>query len=134
MSGGGPSRVLIVDDDPSIRRMLTMSLGKQGYRTAEARDGAEALQAMRAGEADLVLLDLMMPKVTGWDVLAERATQADLRKIPVIVVTAERGANLEKILHYGNSALLQKPFDLGALNAIVHDCLDHAGAWRDAGS
>lgn len=59
-------RVLIADDDPSIRRMLALSLKRQGCRTVDACDGGEALAAMRAGQADFVLLDLMMPKVTGW--------------------------------------------------------------------
>jgi CheY-like chemotaxis protein len=112
-------RVLIAEDDPSIRRMLTVALGRQGYQTVEACDGGEALTAMRAGHADLVVLDLMMPKVTGWQVLAERAGDPDLRNIPVIVITAERGDAVTKILDDGISALLPKPFSLDALEALV---------------
>jgi CheY-like chemotaxis protein len=112
-------RVLIAEDDPNIRRMLTVSLRKQGYHTAEACDGSEALAAMRAGQADLVVLDLMMPKVTGWQVLAERAADPKLRNIPVIVATAERGDKVTKILDDGISALLPKPFSLDALQALV---------------
>jgi CheY-like chemotaxis protein len=119
-------RVLIAEDDPSIRRMLTVSLRKQGYRTTEACDGGEALDAMRAGQTDLVILDLMMPKVTGWQVLAERAADPELRKIPVIVVTAERGDDVAKILDDGISALLPKPFSLEALQALVKSGLDDA--------
>ena len=119
-------RVLIADDDPSIRRMLAVSLGKQGYRTADACDGREALDAMRAGQADLVLLDLMMPKVTGWDVLAKRAAEPELRKIPVIVITAERGDRITKISNDGTCALLTKPFELETLQALVKSCLDRA--------
>ena len=123
MTDPGGARVLIVDDDPSIRRMLAVTLGKQGYRTAEASDGGEALAAMRAGEADLVLLDLMMPKVTGWQVLDERASAPELRKIPVIVITAERGDGIEKILENSTFALLLKPFDLDTLRTLVESCL-----------
>ena len=119
----GRQRVLIADDDPGIRRMLAVSLGKQGYRTSEACDGREALDAMRAGQADLVLLDLMMPKVTGWEVLTERATAPELRKIPVIVITAERGDGLAKISNDGICALLPKPFELETLRALVKSCL-----------
>jgi CheY-like chemotaxis protein len=119
-------RVLIAEDDASIRRMLTVSLRKQGYRTTEACDGGEALAAMRAGQTDLVVLDLMMPKVTGWQVLAERAAEPELRKIPVIVVTAERGDDVAKVLNAGISALLPKPFSLEALQALVKSALDHA--------
>ena len=119
-------RVLIADDDPSIRRMLAVSLRKDGYQTADACDGSEALAAMRAGEADLVLLDLMMPNVTGWEVLSEREAAPELRKIPVIVITAERGDGVAKICTDGACALLLKPFELEALRALVKSCL--AGA------
>lgn len=119
-------RILIAEDDPSIRRMLAISLGKHGYRTADACDGREALDAMRAGEADLVVLDLMMPKVTGWEVLTERAAEPELRKIPVIVITAGRGDRVATIADDGICALLPKPFDLGALQALVKSCLARA--------
>jgi CheY-like chemotaxis protein len=126
MTGHRRRRVLIAEDDPSIRRMLTVALRKQGYQTAEACDGSEALEAMRGGQADLVVLDLMMPKVTGWQVLAERAADPKLRNIPVIVITAERGDQVTKILDDGISALLPKPFNLDALQALVKSGLDHA--------
>jgi CheY-like chemotaxis protein len=119
-------RVLIADDDPGIRRMLAVSLGKYGYQTADACDGGEALEAMRAGQADLVLLDLTMPRVTGWEVLAERAAAPELRKIPVIVITAERGDGVAKIPNDATCALLLKPFELETLRALVQACLGHA--------
>ena len=123
MIDGRRVRVLIVDDDASIRRLLALSLGREGYQTAAACDGGEALEAMRAGQADLVLLDLMMPKVTGWEVLARRAAEPELGKIPVIVITAERGDGLAKIPIDGTCALLTKPFDLETLRALVKSCL-----------
>ena len=119
----GGQRVLIADDDPSIRRMLTLALQRAGYRTADACDGREALAAMRAGEADLVLLDLMMPNVTGWEVLAQRAAAPELRKIPVIVITAERGDRVANLPEDLLCALLVKPFELDALQALVQSCL-----------
>lgn len=119
-------RVLIADDDPSIRRMLAASLRADGYRTADACDGREALDAMRAGQADLVLLDLMMPKVTGWEVLTERAAAPQLGKIPVIVITAEPAEGVAKIPSDGTCALLAKPFELNTLRALVKACLGRA--------
>lgn len=120
------NRVLIAEDDASIRRMLTVALRKQGYQIVEACDGVEALEAMRAGEADLVVLDLMMPRVTGWQVLAERAADPALRSIPVIVITAERGEAVAKILDHGITALLPKPFSLDGLQALVKTGLTDA--------
>jgi CheY-like chemotaxis protein len=119
-------RVLIAEDDPTLRRLLTVSLRRQGYQTMEACDGSEALAVMRAAQADLVVLDLMMPKVTGWQVLAERAADAKLRNVPVIVMTGERGDDVTKIPDDGISALLPKPFTLDALQALVKSALGHS--------
>lgn len=126
MTGDRPQRILIADDDASIRRMLSVSLGKQGYRTTDACDGREALEVMREGHTDLVLLDLTMPKVTGWEVLAERAAAPGLRKIPVIVITAERGDEVAKLHDDGICTLLLKPFNLETLKALVKSCLGRA--------
>jgi CheY-like chemotaxis protein len=125
MSEDRRPRVLIADDDSSIRRMLVLSLKREGYQISEACDGSEALEAMRAGQ-DLVLLDLMMPKVSGWEVLSARAAAPVLRKIPVIVITAERGDGLARISADEICALLPKPFDLATLRALVKSCLDVA--------
>ena len=119
-------RVLIADDDPSIRRMLGRSLERAGYQIADACDGGEALEAMRGGQADLVLLDLMMPRVTGWEVLAERAAAPELRKIPVIVITAARGDAVAQIPEDTICALLLKPFELEKLQMLVESCLGQA--------
>jgi CheY-like chemotaxis protein len=92
---------------------------------------------MRAGRADLVVLDLMMPGVTGWDVLTERAAEPVLREIPVIVVTAARGDDVDAVAGAGICALLSKPFELEALRALVESCLGQvarAGAGAITGS
>ena len=124
MIHGRRQRVLIADDDPNIRRMLAVSLREDGYQTVDACDGREALEAMRAGQADLVLLDLMMPKVTGWEVLTERAAAPELGKIPVIVITAEAAEGVAKIPRDGTCTLLAKPFERETLRALVKACLD----------
>jgi CheY-like chemotaxis protein len=128
------ARVLIADDDPGIRRMLAVTLAKDGYQTADACDGREALDAMRAGQTDLVLLDLMMPKVTGWQVLTERAISPELRKIPIIVITAERGEGVGNIPNDGDGlcVLLPKPFDLLTLRALIKSYLLRAEAGAES--
>lgn len=93
------------------------------YRTAEASNGRDALDVLRAGHVDLVLLDLMMPEVTGHQVLAERAADPELRKIPVIIITANRGDDVGTVLNGGIYALLPKPFNLETLHALVKSCL-----------
>src|SRR5579864_895672 len=119
------ARILIADDDASIRRLLIVSLRRRGYRVVEARNGREALAEMRSGHADLVLLDLMMPEVSGWDVLRERSGDPSLQRIPVIVITAtnERDVTVG-LLNAPFDAVIAKPFDLDALEATVSACLE----------
>jgi CheY-like chemotaxis protein len=118
--------VLIVDDDPGIRLLLVTFLGRRGFRVLEARNGREALAAMRAGHADLVVMDLMMPEVSGWDVLWERAADPSLQRIPMIVVTANNNRDVTVDLLARNVyAVIGKPFDLDALLTAVTACLDH---------
>ena len=118
--------VLIVDDDPSIRLLLITFLRRQGYQMLEARNGREALTAMRAGSVDLVVLDLVMPEVSGLDVLRERAADPSLLRIPMIVVSASNiGKVLADVLDKRVSAVIAKPFDLATLLRTVANCLEH---------
>ena len=117
--------VLVVDDDPAIRRLMVSTLRREGYQLSEAQNGREALDAMRSGREDLVLLDLMMPEVSGWDVLRERRNDPELLKIPVIVVTATNDPAIAEAVTSSICALLPKPFDLSTLHAVVRSCLEH---------
>jgi len=117
--------VLVVDDDPSIRLLLVTFLRRRGLRVLEARDGREALVRMRAGDVDLVTLDLTMPEVSGWQVLAIRAAFALLRQIPIIVVSAKNECDVASgVLDKNVYAVIEKPFDLDVLAAAVMACLD----------
>ena len=113
--------VLIVDDDPSIRLLLVTVLRRRGFRVREARDGREALAQMRLGTVDLAIMDLMMPEVSGWDVLRERAADPSLQQTPMIVVTA---TNIRDMMGASQVyAVVQKPFDLDVLLKTVTACL-----------
>ena len=119
--------VLVVDDDPSIRLLLTTFLQRQGFRSLAACNGREALEAMRAGKADLVILDLMMPWVSGWDVLRQRVADPSLQRVSVIVTTACNSREVTADLRAMDvSTVLEKPFDLDALLAAVTACFPHA--------
>lgn len=118
--------ILVVDDDTGIRTLLATSLRREGYTIHEARNGREALERMFGGAEDLVLLDLMMPEVSGWDVLERRRADPVLRQIPVIVISANRGPEIAGAVSSEICALLPKPFDLEMLHAIVRTCLGHA--------
>ena len=121
---GRPFRVLVVDDDPGIRRMIVAALKRDGaYEFFEAPNGRDALDLMRGEQPDVVVLDLMMPILSGWDVLRERQTDPVLRQIPVIIVSANRDPEIAHVVDKGICAFLPKPFDIGALSALVRTCL-----------
>ena len=117
--------VLVVDDDPAIRLLLVTFLQRRGFRPLEARNGGEALAQMRAGGAELVVMDLRMPEVSGWDVLRARAADPALRRIPVIVISAKNESDVEAdVLDKNVQAILEKPFDLDVLMRTIVACLE----------
>ena len=118
--------VLVVDDDPNIRKMIIAALRREGYEFAEAPNGKEALEIMRAQRPDVVVLDLMMAIVSGWEVLQERENDPELRQIPVIIVSATRAPEIATAVDKGICAFLPKPFDIAALSALVRSCLPSA--------
>lgn len=118
-----PLSVLVVDDDPSIRRMIVAALKRDGYAFHEAGNGRDALELMREQHPDVVVLDLMMPILSGWDVLQERSHDQVLRSIPVILVSANRDPEIASAVDKGVCAFLPKPFDIGALSALVKSCM-----------
>src|SRR5712691_8672893 len=90
VAGGKPFSVLVVDDDPNIRRMICAALRREGYQFLEAPNGRDALDLMKNEHPDVVVLDLMMPILSGWEVLQQRETEPQLRQIPIIIVSANR--------------------------------------------
>jgi CheY-like chemotaxis protein len=115
--------VLVVDDDPNIRKMVVAALRRDGYDFMEAPNGREALDMMRAEHPDVVVLDLMMPILSGWDVLRERAEDPSLQAIPVIIISANRDPEVATAVSQGICAFLPKPFDIGTLSALVRSCI-----------
>jgi CheY-like chemotaxis protein len=88
--------ILVVDDDECIRQELVEALRDEGFEMLAACDGAEALAQMSARHPDLVLLDLMMPRVNGWQVLDQVQRERRLQDIPVFVLTAAQNAGSVK--------------------------------------
>lgn len=103
--------------------MIVAALRRDGYSFLEAPNGREALDLMREARPDVVVLDLMMPVLSGWDVLRERADDPELQKIPVIVVSANRDPEVATAVTSGICAFLPKPFDIGSLSALVRSCI-----------
>jgi two-component system alkaline phosphatase synthesis response regulator PhoP len=120
------ARILIVDDEPEMVRGLEDNLRFEGYQTLSATNGADGLAlALREGP-DLVLLDIMMPRLSGWDVL--RGLRAKQLDIPVIMLTA-RGEEVDRVLglELGADDYVTKPFSLRELLARVRAVLRRPG-------
>jgi CheY-like chemotaxis protein len=113
--------ILICDDEDSLRELIRAILNGD-YEFAEAVDGHEALDLIRRLKPDLVLADVMMPRLGGLELLAEVRKDPELERMPIIVVTAfagERAAALEA----GADGFLAKPFDPDELTATVEELL-----------
>ncbi len=117
-------RVLVVDDDPSIVDMLRMGLEAEGMRVHTAGDGAEALEVLHATAIDLVVLDIMMPRVDGWMALMEIRNDPATADIPVIMLTAKT-QDLARILAFkqGVQQYVTKPFNLMELVARIQSLM-----------
>src|SRR5205809_282985 len=84
--------ILVVDDDPDVLASLCDALGSEGYEVAGAHDGIEALEAIAERRPDLIVTDLMMPTMTGFELLAALHDSPELSSIPTLIITAARGA------------------------------------------
>jgi signal transduction histidine kinase/DNA-binding response OmpR family regulator len=117
--------VLVVDDDPTARELLSANLKGAGYRLLQAASGDEALSLARATRPDAITLDVMMPKPDGWDVLSALKADADLRDIPVVIITmlSDRGIGLS----LGAVEVLTKPVERAQLTALIHNLVRREG-------
>ena len=122
MTSTEPTRILIVDDDPEIQHLLAAVLRRRGYELVFARDGGEAQRAVRAFVPDLILLDLMMPKVDGFAFLRHLQAAPDIPGVPVIVLSAHLQNDPAQVLALGATTLLPKPFDIDQLTDLI-ECL-----------
>lgn len=108
-------KILVVDDEPDIRKYLLLRLKKKGYAVASAQCGMEALERLHQDPPDLVLLDIKMPRLSGYDVLREMRKDESLKSIPVIFVTAHADTRSEREDDVEADDLLLKPFEIEEL-------------------
>lgn len=117
--------VLVVDDDAMNRRLLTATLAREGIRTTSATDGDEALTAIREDPPDVVLLDIEMPGIDGFEVLERIKGDEAIRHLPVIMISGLGDTeSVVRCLEIGADDFLPKPFDVAILRARVNAGLD----------
>ncbi len=124
-------RILVVDDNDSNRNLLAHQLHRQGHDISTSSSGRQALEMIRESTPDLILLDLFMPDMNGFDVLREMHKDEALRAVPVIIITglSDRDAAV-KCIEAGAFDLLIKPVSPALLQARVSACLERKG-WHD---
>ena len=122
------STILLVDDEDSIQTLLTFPLERDGYRVVQARDGEEALRKFEEDAVDLVILDVMLPRLDGLEVCKRLRSQSD---VPIIMLTA-RGEELDKVLglELGADDYITKPFSIREFRSRVRALLRRAAVPR----
>ena len=122
-------RILVVDDEPDITALVAYHLAKAGYRVSTAANGPDALKAAREERPDVVILDIMLPTVSGYDVLGEMRKREETKEVGVILLTARREeADRIKGLSLGADDYLTKPFSPQELTLRVQALLRRLGS------
>lgn len=117
-------KILIVDDEPNIVISLEFLMRREGFEVSVARDGEEALERIRADRPDLVLLDVMMPKINGFEVCQAVRADPGLVDVHILMLTAKgREAEIAKGLALGADAYVPKPFSTRDLVVQVRSML-----------
>jgi len=116
--------ILVVDDNKLNRKLLTRTLKEQGYSSATAENGKQALEMLSAEDFDMVLLDILMPELDGYDVLKTLKADPELRRIPVIMISAiDEMESVICCIEMGAADYLPKPFNAALLRARINASL-----------
>jgi DNA-binding response OmpR family regulator len=117
--------VLVVDDEPTIRTLVRAILDGSGMRTVEAADGQEALDMARRYQPDLVLLDVVMPRMDGFSVCQRMKAEKSMALTPVLLLTAlAQESDHQRARRVGADGIVQKPFSPAVLRATVERILN----------
>jgi DNA-binding response OmpR family regulator len=127
-----PKNILIVDDDPDLVELLRLAFTNAGYKTQSAADGTAALRIARRSPPDLVVLDLVLPKLNGFNVCSALREDPATSSVPIIMMTVLPGEfpRLEG-MEMGANAYLNKPFQIEEMMTLVRDLLPENRSCRD---
>ena len=119
------AKILLVDDEPDIRYITKRMLEKAGHQVVEARDGEECLQRLRSERPDLILLDVMMPGLKGWEVCRKIKADEETSCIPVVMFTVRTSEeDMQESRSCGAEAHINKPFDREELLRVISKILE----------
>lgn len=113
MAGDGKPRILIVDDEPDLIAVLRLGLQMEGFEVLEAADGEEGLRKAQQEKPDLMVLDLMLPRMDGYQVCRTLKFDARYKSLPIFILSARPGDRDKKLaLEMGADLFISKPYDL----------------------
>lgn len=129
----GKPRILLVDDEPSIIKMVGKRLEVEGFDVVIAMDGQEGLDKARSDKPDLIILDVMLPKLNGYEICSTLKQDAQYRSIPIMLFTAKAQAKDEKLgMECGADAYLHKPFQAQQLLEQIRSLISKAAQTKGA--
>jgi two-component system, OmpR family, alkaline phosphatase synthesis response regulator PhoP len=129
-----PLKILVCDDERHIVRLIQVNLERQGYTVVTAFDGKEGLEKIRAEKPNLVVLDVMMPYMDGFEVLKTLRREPETEALPVIMLTAKaQDKDVFEGYHYGADMYLTKPFNPMELVSFVKRITDGQGPGDNSG-
>jgi CheY-like chemotaxis protein len=119
-----PRTILVADDDPDILNIVTLSLETQGYEVYQATNGREAVDVARGHQPDLILLDMMMPVMSGYEAVAELKADPTTASIPVVGLSAKAmAADIELASGIGIDGYITKPFRIAQVLSVIEGYL-----------
>lgn len=128
MAETAAKKILVVDDEPDVASLLTLMLKSQGYNIISAGDGQEALEKARGENPDLILLDIMLPRLDGYKVARMLKFDENFSHIPIIMLTAKiQERDKQMGMETGANDYVTKPFDTAALLGKIKDLLEKKG-------
>jgi|SRR5438270_9295970 len=125
-------KILIADDDPPLRGLLRLVAARAGFAVDTASNGADALEKLRANRYAVAVIDLMMPRLSGYDVIDHLAEMSS--RPAVVVVTALNDARLTRLDSSVVSSILRKPFDIEMLSAVLTELAESTSAGDNSGN
>lgn len=126
-------RVLVLDDDPMVTRLLRSNLELEGFEVEEAWEGNSALQMLRENIPDLLVLDIMMPRMDGWEVLKQVREDESLKELPIVVLTAKvQDENIARGWRMGADGYITKPFNPVILVKSLLEVIESTPEEREA--
>jgi DNA-binding response OmpR family regulator len=116
----GPTRILVAEDDPALRRLIDMLLSNQGYDVLTVNDGADALAAVENWPPDALVVDVMMPRISGLTVCRELRADRRFAAVPIILLTARVfDEDIQAVMELGGIEFMNKPFNPRQLVAVL---------------